>query len=149
MNCGLRIDCFIMVLILHSLGMRVYKHFTEMEVWQKAKLLTKLIYEATSTGTFSRDWALRDQIRKASVSIPSNIAEGFERGGNKEFIRFLSIAKGSAGEVLTQLHIAFDLGHLTENEFERLQDQTVRIGRMLGGFVQYLKKSSRKGPTYE
>lgn len=129
--------------------MRVYKHFTEMEVWQKAKLLTKLIYEATSTGTFSRDWALRDQIRKASVSIPSNIAEGFERGGNKEFIRFLSIAKGSAGEVLTQLHIAFDLGHLTENEFERLQDQTVRIGRMLGGFVQYLKKSSRKGPTYE
>lgn len=129
--------------------MRVYRHFTEMEVWQKAKLLTKLIYEATSTGTFSRDWALRDQIRKASVSIPSNIAEGFERGGNKEFIRFLSIAKGSAGEVLTQLHIAFDLGHLTENEFERLQDQTVRIGRMLGGFVQYLKKSSRKGPTYE
>jgi len=129
--------------------MRVYKHFTEMEVWQKAKMLTKLIYEATSTGTFSRDWALRDQIRKASVSIPSNIAEGFERGGNKEFIRFLSIAKGSAGEVLTQLHIAMDLGHLTENEFERLQDQTVRIGRMLGGFVQYLKKSSRKGPTYE
>lgn len=129
--------------------MRVYKHFTEMEVWQKAKMLTKLIYEATSTGTFSRDWALRDQIRKASVSIPSNIAEGFERGGNKEFIRFLSIAKGSAGEVLTQLHIAMDLGHLTENEFDRLQDQTVRIGRMLGGFVQYLKKSSRKGPTYE
>ena len=120
-----------------------------MEVWQKAKLLTKLIYEATSTGNFSRDWALRDQIRKASVSIPSNIAEGFERGGNKEFIRFLTIAKGSAGEVLTQLHIAMDLGHLTEDEFERLQDQTVRIGRMLGGFVQYLKRSSRKGPTYE
>ena len=129
--------------------MRVYKHFTEMEVWQKAKLLTKLIYEATSIGTFSRDWGLRDQIRKASVSIPSNIAEGFERGGNKEFIRFLTIAKGSAGEVLTQLHIAMDLGYLTENEFEILQDQTVRIGRMLGGFVQYLKNSSRKGPTYE
>ncbi len=129
--------------------MRAYKHFTEMEVWQKAKLLAKLIYEATSTGSFSRDWALRDQIRKASVSIPSNIAEGFERGGNKEFIRFLTISKGSAGEVLTQLHIAMDLDYITRDEFEKLQDHTIRIGRMLGGFVQYLKKSSRKGPTYE
>ena len=129
--------------------MKAYKHFTEMEVWLKAKLLTRLIHEATSTGNFSRDWALRDQIRRASISIPSNIAEDFERGGNKEFIRYLSIAKGSAGEVLTQLHIAMDLGYLTVGGFGKLNDQTLRIGRTLGGFVQYLKRSSRKGPTYE
>jgi len=87
---------------------------------------------------------LRDQVRRASLSIPSNIAGGFERGDNKEFIRYLTIAKGSAGEVFTQLHIARDQGYITDKDFEKLQDQTVRIGRMLGGFIQYLKKSARE-----
>jgi four helix bundle protein len=84
--------------------------FEEIEAWCKARLLTKEIYAATSQGEFAHDFALRDQIRRASVSIMSNIAEGFERGGNKEFRQFLFMAKGSAGEVRSQLYIALDIG---------------------------------------
>jgi four helix bundle protein len=120
-----------------------------MEVWQKAKLLAKSVYEITSSAPFSKDWALRDQIRRACISIPSNIAEGFERGGNKEFINFLSIAKGSTGEVLTQLHIAMELGYLTATEFKSLEVLVLEIGNMLGGFIGYLKRSDRKGPKFE
>ena len=80
----------------------IYK-FEDMEVWQNARSLTKKIYICSSNGKFSKDFGLRDQIRRASVSIMSNIAEGFERGSNKEFIQFLFIAKGSAGEVRSQL----------------------------------------------
>ncbi len=120
-----------------------------MEIWQKGKLLTKSIYVATSSGSFSKDWALRDQIRKAAVSIPSNIAEGFERGGNKEFINFLSIAKGSTGEVLTQLHIAVELGYLSTKEFKSLEALAIEIGNMLGGFIGYLKRSDKKGSKYD
>jgi four helix bundle protein len=119
-----------------------------MEIWQKSKSLAKQIYRVTSIDPFSKDWALKDQIRKASISIPSNIAEGFERGGNKEFIRFLSYAKGSAGEVYTQLHIAFELGYLPSEDFKRLEQQVTRISYMLGGFMKYLKQSGQKGAKY-
>lgn len=120
-----------------------------MEIWQKSKFLTKEIYEITSIGPFSKDWALKDQIRRASISIPCNIAEGFERGGNKEFIQFLSIAKGSAGEVLTQLHIAFELGYLSKEDFSRLEEQVTKISHMVGGFMKYLKRSRQKGSKYK
>ena len=88
------------------------QRFSEIPVWNRARELVKAVYVSTSTGPFSKDWALRDQIRKAAISIPSNIAEGFERGGTGEFIQFLSIAKGSTGEVMTQLYLANDLGYL-------------------------------------
>ena len=120
-----------------------------MEIWQKSKFLTKEIYEITSIGPFSKDWALKDQIRRASISITCNIAEGFERGGNKEFIQFLSIAKGSAGEVLTQLHIAFELGYLSKEDFSRLEEQVTKISHMVGGFMKYLKRSRQKGSKYK
>jgi four helix bundle protein len=120
-----------------------------MEIWQKSKFLAKEIYEITSIGPFSKDWALKDRIRRASISIPCNIAEGFERGGNKEFIQFLSYAKGSAGEVFTQLHIAFELGYLSKEDFSRLEEQVTKISHMLGGFMKYLKRSSQKGSKYK
>lgn len=128
--------------------MAVFQRFTEIETWQRSKSLAKNIYKITSKGPFARDWSLRDQIRRAVVSIPSNIAEGFERGGTKEFIQFLSIAKGSAGEVLTQLHISKDLGYLSAEEFIELEGHVTEIGRKLGALIKYLKRSGRKGPKY-
>ena len=86
--------------------MATFKTFEDIEAWQRSRALTKSIYKVTSQGTFARDFGLRDQIRKASVSIMSNIAEGFERSGTKEFIQFLATAKGSAGEVRAQLYVA-------------------------------------------
>ncbi len=84
------------------------KQFEDIESWKKARRLTKEIYDATSAGKFVRDFGLKDQIRRAAVSILSNIAEGFERGGDKEFLQFLAVAKGSCGELRAQLYVALD-----------------------------------------
>ncbi len=86
--------------------------FEEIEAWQKARQLSAAIYKTTNAGIFSRDFGLRDQIRRAAVSVMSNIAEGFDRGGNKEFIQFLYIAKGSAAEIQAQLYVALDAGYM-------------------------------------
>ena len=128
-------------------SMPTYQRFTEMEIWQKMSLV-KDLYELTKSGPFSRDWALKDQLRRASISIPCNIAEGFERGGNKEFIQFLSYAKGSAGEVLTQMHIAYELDNLSKEDFNKFEKRVTRISYMLGGFMRYLKRSGQKGAKY-
>ena|SRR5208282_4613966 len=94
--------------------------FEEIESWKKARVLTNEIYQVTSLGGFARDFGLRDQIRRASVSAMSNIAEGFERGGNREFLQFLSNAKGSAGEVRSQLYVALDAGFINQKKFDDL-----------------------------
>jgi four helix bundle protein len=94
------------------------RSFEDLVAWQVARELVREIYRETSSGNFARDFGLRDQIRRASVSVISNIAEGFERGGNKEFIQFLYHAKGSCGEVRTQLYVAWDLDYLTEDAFQ-------------------------------
>lgn len=86
--------------------------FQDIEAWQKARILTKSIYEVTKNGAFAEDHGLKNQIRRASVSIMSNIAEGYERGGNKEFKQFLAQAKGSTGEVESQLFVARDIGYI-------------------------------------
>ncbi len=85
--------------------------------WQKARLLTRRIYALTGEARFGRDFGLRDQSRRAAVSVMSNIAEGFERGGAAEFRHFLLIAKGSCGEVISQLYVALDIGYLQEDQF--------------------------------
>ena len=90
--------------------MATIQRFEEIEAWQVARELTRSVYECSKSGSFAKDFALRDQIRRAAISVMSNIAEGFERGGNAEFIQFLSIAKGSAAEVETQLYVALDQG---------------------------------------
>ena len=109
------------------------ERFEDLIAWQKARILTRHIYQINCEGTFARDFGLRDQIRRAAVSIMSNIAEGFERGKPSEFHQFLSIAKGSCAEVRCQLYIAFDACHFDQARFEQLMALSVEVGRILGG----------------
>ncbi len=118
-------------------------------VWQKAKSLTVEIYKASNHGNFARDFGLRDQIRRAAVSIPSNIAEGFGRGGNREFLQFLSIAKGSLFELKTQLIIANEIGYLDNEIFIKISNDSDEVGKMLTSFMNYLSNSDIKGIKYK
>ena len=107
--------------------------FEDFIAWQKARKLTSDIYRVTNQGRFSRDFGLKDQIRRAAVSSMSNVAEGFERGRPGEFHQFLSIAKGSCAELRTQLYVALDAGYLSSTEFEALMNQATEVGLILGG----------------
>lgn len=105
--------------------MATLKSFEEMEVWKRSRVFANEIYKITSIGSFDRDFKLRDQINGSSGSIMDNIAEGFERDGKKEFLQFLSIAKGSAGEVRSQLYRALDRKHISEIDFDKLQTEVL------------------------
>jgi four helix bundle protein len=122
--------------------------FEDIDAWQKARKLTREIYRVTNQGAFAKDFGLRDQIRRASVSIMSNIAEGFGRGGNREFIQFLSMAKGSVSEVQAQLYVAVDAGYLTKDQFQQLYSLSQSTGNLIGGFIRYLTKSADKGVKF-
>ena len=113
--------------------------FEDIEAWQDARILVKNIYEATAQGRFARDFGLRDQIQRAAISAMSNIAEGFERGSNKDFVRFLYMAKGSAGEVRSQLYAAIDLNYLEEQKANELIRLAQVISRRISAFIKYLK----------
>lgn len=114
------------------------ERFEDIEAWRDARVLVKRIYEITGEGQFARDFGLRDQIRRAAISTMSNIAEGFERGSDKDFARFLYIAKGSAGEVRSQLYAAVDLGYLQEGKAKETIDLVQVVSRRLSGFIKYL-----------
>jgi four helix bundle protein len=114
-------------------------NFEELEVWKISMELCTEIYKLTNTESFSKDFGLRDQIRRASVSVPSNISEGYERDSKNQFLYFLSIAKGSCGEVRTQLRIAYNLNYLTVNEFEILNNKCTSTSKQIAGFMKYLK----------
>jgi four helix bundle protein len=120
------------------------KKFEEIQSWKKARSLTNKIYQATLTGPFAKDFGLRDQVRRAAVSILSNIAEGFERGGDKEFLQFLAIAKGSAGELRAQLYIALDQRY-SENTFDLLLTEVTEVSQLISGFTRHLKQSDLRG----
>lgn len=122
--------------------------FEELEVWQKARELSKIIHGISSNGSFSKDFSLKDQINRSAGSVMDNVAEGFERGGNKEFIQFLSIAKGSAGEVRSQLYRALDKTYIEKSEFETLLAKSLEISNQLSGFITYLKNSEFRGEKY-
>lgn len=124
------------------------KQFEDLEVWKAARLLTQSIYRLTQTEPFSKDFALRDQLRRATVSIMSNIAEGFERGGNQEFCQFLYIAKGSCGEVRSQLYIALDQNYVSRKEIDSLTNSYKRLSSMISNFIAYLKNSGMKGEKF-
>lgn len=128
--------------------MATLRSFEEIDAWQKARVLAREIYSVTDRGPFSKDFGLKDQIRRASISVLSNIAEGFERDGKKEFIQFLSVAKGSAGEVKAQLYIAMDQIYLTQSEFDKIADLVNETSRMIGGLIGYLKQSRIKGSKF-
>ena len=123
--------------------------FEDIEAWQSARTLTKAIYIISNDGLFAKDFGLRDQIRRAAVSIMSNIAEGYGRGGNKEFMQFLSIAKGSVAEVQSQLYIVFDVGYIQQEKFIELSNLAKSTGNLIGGFIRYLGKSEIKGIKYK
>lgn len=108
-----------------------------------------MIFDLSLEGEFSRDFALVNQIRRSSISIMSNIAEGFERGGDKEFINFLSIAKGSCGEARSQLYIALDRNYITQKEFDSAYEQLNETGKLIGGFMNYLKQSDLRGSKFK
>jgi four helix bundle protein len=124
------------------------KNFAELEIWQDAHALTKAIYQLTRDATFSKDFGLRDQIRRASVSTMSNIAEGFERGGNREFTQFLYIAKGSCGEVRSQLYVAMDQGYVDQKIVDDMQTSLKRLSIMIKHLIDPLKQSDMRGPKY-
>jgi len=117
-----------------------FNSFEEIGSWQKARALNKKIYLITESESFKRDFDLARQIRRCSVSISSNIAEGYERNTDKEFSHFLYIAKGSAGEVRSQLYLALDLNYITQQAFDELLTDILEISKLLSGFIKYLNK---------
>ena len=137
---------------LNPFGLRLnmtVKKFEELESWQQARMLCKEVYQVTQTQEFERDIRFCSQIRAAVGSIMDNIAEGFEREGKKEFVQFLYIAKGSCGEVRSQLYRAFDVGYITENQFLNLKQQTLDLGNKITNFVRYLNRTDIQGLKYK
>ena len=122
--------------------------FEDMLSWQRTRELTKRVYQVSKVGGFAKDFELRGQMRSASISVMSNIAEGFERGGDKEFIQFLSTAKGSCGEVRSQLYVALDQSYITPVEFEGLSSDALEVSRLVAGFMSYLKESELRGNKF-
>ncbi len=124
------------------------KKFEDIESWKRARSLARDIYAVTASGKFARDFGLKDQIRRASVSILSNIAEGFERGGDKEFMQFLALAKGSSGEARAQLYVALDQEYISPAQFETLTGAATEISQLISGFMKYLNESTLRGSKY-
>lgn len=116
------------------------RKFEDLLGWQKARELVCQIYLVTGEGSFAKDYGLRDQIRRAAVSVMSNIAEGFERSSLNEFHQFLVVAKGSCGEVRSQLHVALDINYLTVDKFNDLMNLAQEVGRIVGGLRQSIDK---------
>ena len=114
------------------------ERFEDIQAWQKARVLNRKIYEVTGEGGFSKDFSLKDQIRRAAISIMLNIAEGFARRSNKEFRQFLYIAHGSAAEVQSALYIALDRSYINESDFNILYLDVEEASKMIAGFIKYL-----------
>lgn len=126
-----------------------FESFEDIEAWRKARILANEIFVLTCQDAFSKDFDLKNQIRASSGSIMDNIAEGFERNGKAEFINFLSIAKGSAGEVRSQLYRALDRNYIDETKFNCLKSNVLEISKMISNLMSYLRKSDYKGTKYK
>lgn len=122
--------------------------FEDLEIWKKSRELSDRIYQVSKSDLFRRDFDLVKQIIRSSGSCIDNIAEGFERGGNKEFIQFLFISKGSIGETRSQLYRALDQKYISEKDFDDLKRDCLEISRKISGFIKYLKTSKFKGEKY-
>jgi four helix bundle protein len=120
------------------------ERFEDLIAWQKARQLTKRIYDISKSGEFLRDFGLRDQIRKSSVSVMSNVAEGFERGGRAEFHQFLVIAKGSCAELRSQLYVALDVEYIDANTFTEVNNLAVEVSRLVGGLRSAVYRQKMK-----
>ena len=117
--------------------------FEELKVWQEARTLTKTIYKISSEGKFSRDFGLRDQIRRAATSTMLNIAEGFDSATNKQFVQFLSYTRRSCSEIQSVLYIALDNQYITTNDFKALYERANTVRKMSVGLIKYLSNNSK------
>lgn len=118
--------------------------FEDIEGWKEGRVLCEMVYNVTEKGRFGRDFGLRDQIRRAAVSVMSNIAEGFDSRSNREFSRFLVISRRSVSEVKSQLYVALDRGYIAADEFDRIYKQCDNVGKLVNGFLRFLS-ASKKG----
>lgn len=128
--------------------MSTIQKIEDLEAWKIAREVTKEICRISANGECGKDFGLKDQIRRCAVSIMSNIAEGFERDGDKEFIQFLPIAKGSAGEARSQLYVAFDQNYISETEFDLIYQRLTENSRIISGLMKYLQQSDIKGKKF-
>lgn len=119
--------------------MPLFKSFEEIEAWQRARELVRQVYRASGTGDFFRDFGLRDQMRRAGVSVMANIAEGFERGSNKQFLQYLAVAKASSAEVRCHLYVALDQGYLSKEEAATLFERVTEVSKMIAGLMRHLR----------
>jgi four helix bundle protein len=117
--------------------------FEDIKAWQAARELTRSVYSATRQEQFSRDFGLRDQIQRAAVSVMANIAEGFDRRSNKEFLNFLNIAFASCSEVKSHLYVALDQGYVIQSTFDSLYEQCAQVSKLTYGFINYLNNSTQ------
>jgi four helix bundle protein len=129
--------------------MNKIERFEDILAWQRARLLAKEVYASTKIGKFASDFGLKDQIQRASVSTMANIAEGYERGGDKEFGQFLSNSKGSCGEVKSHLYVALDQGYIAPVTFDDLYSRADEVGRLVFGLMAYLRQSELRGRKYK
>ncbi len=120
------------------------KTFEDLKIWQDSREFVKSIYELTSSNNFAKDYGLKDQIQRAAVSIINNIAEGFERNNNKEFVLFLKYSKGSAGEIRSMLYVALDLNYISKSIFDEYYSNVIKIVTQISNFIKYLKNYSGK-----
>jgi four helix bundle protein len=125
------------------------ERFEDLDIWKEARLLNRKIFELTRNGPFVKDFKLKAQILSSSGSIMDNIAEGFERAGNKEFIQFLSIAKGSCGECRSQIHRALDYRYIDDESFLQLNNMSIAVSRKISNLITYLKNSELKGYKFK
>lgn len=121
------------------------KRFEDLVAWQKARELTRTVYIITAAGQFARDYGLRDQLRRCAVSVMSNLAEGFERGGRSEFHQFLSMSKASCAEVRSHLYVALDARYIDQQAFTSLMQQAEEVGRIIGGLRSAVHKQRIRG----
>ena len=128
--------------------MSTFTRFEEIESWKKARELTGAVYRVTRQAELARDFGLRDQLRRASVSIMANIAEGFGRGGNKEFVSFLSTARGSCAETKSHLYVARDAAELGQTEFDRLYAMATEVEGLISGLMKYLAATDARGRKF-
>jgi four helix bundle protein len=130
-------------------GMATILNFEDIEAWQSARKLRRAVYQLTRVRPFAADFALVDQIRRAAISGGSNIAEGFERGGTREFVQFLSYAKGSVAEIKDQLYCALDENYLTQKQFDETYSLADSSSRLIGGFMSYLRTTGLTGHKFD
>lgn len=123
--------------------MATFEKFEDLEVWKLSMNLCIKIYSVTDEGKIKNDFSLKEQIRKSAISIPSNIAEGFERDSINQFIYFLNISKGSCGELRTQIRIANSIGYISETTLNELNDDCLNISKQLKGFINYLTQKKQ------